>query len=368
MSQIMTVRGPVDSGELGFTLMHEHLMADAQEMYERRKRQGLMPDPPPVERDDLVTMANLGYLSHCTALSRHNLDLQDVALMASEVGLFKDAGGSAILECSAPGIVRHPVEVRRISEQTGVHVIMSTGLYTEETWPQHFHSMSTDDYLRFMVDEHEHGIEGTGIKPGNIKIALEEKNDALERVARAAVRAGNVTGLALHIHRGLFLSVKDMRWLADALLDEGADPTRVVFCHAEDYFAGEARVDDLITDPACWQQKLFNLRELESFLDAGFNICVDCFGHTWDVEAAGIIDQPDWLLTAAVYALLREGHAEQIVMGHDVFMRINTRAYGGEGFTRISEFVLPTLRRIGVSEDEIRLMMFENPARILATP
>ena len=40
----------------------------------------------------------------------------------------------------------------------------------------------------------------------------------------------------------------------------------------------------------------------------------------------------------------------------------------GEGFTRISEAVLPTLRRIGVAEDEIRLMMFENPARILATP
>jgi len=41
---------------------------------------------------------------------------------------------------------------------------------------------------------------------------------------------------------------------------------------------------------------------------------------------------------------------------------------GELGFARISEFVLPTLRRIGVSEDDIRLMMFENPARILTTP
>jgi phosphotriesterase-related protein len=368
MSQVMTVRGPVDSGELGFTLMHEHLMSESQLMYERRKRQGLIPDPPPVKRDDLVTMANLGYLSHSTALSRHNLDLRDEDLMVSEVGLYKDAGGSAILECSAPGIVRYPVEVRRISEQTGVHVIMSTGLYSEESWPQRFHSMSTDDFVRYMVDEHEHGIEDSGIKPGNIKVAAEEKTEALEKVTRAAARAAQVTGLAIHIHRGLFMSVKDMRWLADVLLEEGADPTRVVFCHVEDYFAGEARVDDLITDPASWQQKLFNLGELGSFLDHGFNICIDCFGHTWDVEAAGIIDQPDWLLTAAVYALLREGHAEKIVLGHDVFMRINTRAYGGEGYTRISDFVVPTLRRVGVPEDEIRLMMFGNPARILATP
>jgi phosphotriesterase-related protein len=72
MSQVMTVRGPVDFGELGFTLMHEHLMSESQLMYERRKRQGLIPDPPPVKRDDLVTMANLGYLSHSTALARHN--------------------------------------------------------------------------------------------------------------------------------------------------------------------------------------------------------------------------------------------------------------------------------------------------------
>jgi predicted metal-dependent phosphotriesterase family hydrolase len=41
---------------------------------------------------------------------------------------------------------------------------------------------------------------------------------------------------------------------------------------------------------------------------------------------------------------------------------------GELGFTRISEFVLPTLRRIRVPEDEIRLMMFGNPARILASP
>jgi phosphotriesterase-related protein len=192
MSQVMSVRGPVDSGELGFTLMHEHLMTDAQFMYERRKRRGLLPDPPPVKRDDLVTMANLGYLNHCAALARHNLDLQDVALMASEVGLYKDAGGSAILEVSAPGIVRHPVEVRRISEQTGVHVIMSTGLYAEESWPRHFHSMSIDDYVRVMVDEHKHGIEGTGIKPGNIKIAGEEKTDALEKVARGVLPCGGL--------------------------------------------------------------------------------------------------------------------------------------------------------------------------------
>jgi len=160
--------------------------------------------------------------------------------MVSEVGLYRDAGDSAILECSAPGTVRYPVEVRRISEQTGVNVIMSTGLYSEESWPQRFHSMSTDDFVRYMVDEHEQGIEDTGIKPGNIKVAAEEKTEALDKVTRAAARAAHVTGLAIHILRGLFLSVKDMRWLADVLLDEGADPTRVVFCQNEVTVASSA--------------------------------------------------------------------------------------------------------------------------------
>ncbi len=35
MGQINTVTGPIDSSQLGFTLMHEHVMVSASGLYDR---------------------------------------------------------------------------------------------------------------------------------------------------------------------------------------------------------------------------------------------------------------------------------------------------------------------------------------------
>jgi phosphotriesterase-related protein len=69
---------------------------------------------------------------------------------------------------------------------------------------------------------------------------------------------------------------------------------------------------------------------------------------------------------AGVLALIGEGYAPQIVMGHDVFTKSQTRRGGGEGFTRIPRFVVPTLRRSEVSDEAIDAITVENPRRILA--
>jgi phosphotriesterase-related protein len=65
-------------------------------------------------------------------------------------------------------------------------------------------------------------------------------------------------------------------------------------------------------------------------------------------------------------ALIKQGYAGQICLGHDVFTKLNTRRGGGEGYTRIQKFIVPTLRRSGVSDSDIHLITVENPARLLA--
>jgi phosphotriesterase-related protein len=363
----MTVCGPISPDDLGFTLMHEHLMSDLTCIHETMRQRGLLAHNPPVMPDESVSMANLAYLHHDIVLLKDNLDLNDESLMTSEVESFAATGGQSILEVSVPGAVRRPGALRRISERTGVNIVMSTGLYEEYSWPGGCSSLSVDDLFRFMLGEFENGIDGTSVKPGNIKLAYgEHYTESLEKVLRAAAKTSVETGLPIHVHKGRFVSAEDMRHATDVLLDGGADPHRVVLCHAQGYFAARARYENLIARPMDWQDSLLDTGCLTGFLRDGFVLCIDLFGHKWDVPVADSPYLPDWVLIAGLYRLLNDGWVDQLVLGHDNFMKINTRAFGGEGLTHVANVVLPALRRIGVKDSDIEALTRRNPARILA--
>jgi phosphotriesterase-related protein len=141
MSSVMTVRGPIAPEELGFTSLHEHILVDLAECYRNRYRQILpnveMPDGP-------FAMEDRSTLRHAILLSSSNLRLDDEEAAAGEVADFRTAGGSAIVETGAPGI-RTAEDVRafqRISEKTGVHIVACTGLYAEDSWPEHFQGLT----------------------------------------------------------------------------------------------------------------------------------------------------------------------------------------------------------------------------------
>ena len=53
------------------------------------------------------------------------------------------------------------------------------------------------------------------------------------------------------------------------------------------------------------------------------------------------------------------------LMRHDVFTKSATRRGGGEGFTLIPSFVVPTLRHSGVSDDDLKRITVANPAQLL---
>ncbi len=69
---VMTVRGPIPAADLGLTLPHEHLFIDLLREY------------------------------------RGNGLLHDEALAIEEVGRFRDAGGSTIVDCTSEGLGRDP--------------------------------------------------------------------------------------------------------------------------------------------------------------------------------------------------------------------------------------------------------------------
>jgi phosphotriesterase-related protein len=146
------------------------------------------------------------------------------------------------------------------------------------------------------------------------------------------------------------------------LLDEGISPERALLCHMQ-MFLQPMNMEALVLDPVSCRPNMDMLKEV---LDQGLNICFDCFGHNWDIEALGLIPCSDLHRIAGIVALVKAGFAAQIVVGTDLFVKIHTRRYGGEGYTRLTNFVKPTLAKFGVSEKDVRLITEENPARILA--
>ncbi len=53
-------------------------------------------------------------------------------------------------------------------------------------------------------------------------------------------------------------------------------------------------------------------------------------------------------------------------MGHDIFTKHRLVTYGGHGYSHILQNIVPTMRRRGFSEAEIRAITVKNPAAILA--
>ncbi len=367
MSQITTVLGPIAPGELGFTSMHEHTVCNAGFFYCRYEN--LIPDDVPVAADDQVKLDNLGILKHAYILSKDVLDLSDEGLIEVELASFAAAGGRAVVDMSAPGLRCNIDALQRISQKTGVHIIASTGLYHEDSWPEHFRDMAMSDYMQYMWSEIENGIENTAIRAGHIKVAVTDTgifnvkpfSKQQKQLLRAAVRTSNETGIALSVHPPLD-TVENVREVVRVMLDEGVNPQKTVIAHSDLFFVPRDLMI-LITEPESWKLNTDFAREL---LDRGFNISIDSFGHFQDGEPVGIAAVADWQRLGGLISLVKGGYASQIVLGTDVFLKILTRRYGGEGYCRLTDFVIPWLRQAGMDEFDIQRMTVDNPARILS--
>ncbi len=65
--------------------------------------------------------------------------------------------------------------------------------------------------------------------------------------------------------------------------------------------------------------------------------------------------------------MIKAGYSGQLMMGMDVAFKILLRRFGGEGYYRLTNYIVPTLRDwLEVSEPDIQRMTVENPARLLA--
>lgn len=366
MSQkIMTVCGPILPTKLGFTSMHEHILSDCSMFRRRAKKTVFIPRYRDVKPEGKLTLENRSAVRHNITLSMDNMMLDNETIMTAEVADFKTGGGDAIVEVSAPGIRRSPedlIAIRRISEETGVHIVVSTGLYAEDTWPECYRSMAFDQYVSFLYKEITQGIGDTGIYPGHMKAAYEVFTPQLDRYLQAAAFVSRETNLSLQIHLGTDVTPAEVRqYVLPPLCRGGCIPQRTILCHVQ-FQMGFLSIAELVKKPG---RVPFDISLHKELLSKGFILSFTPFGFEADNEVFGIAHYPDWYTLSGVVALIEEGYANQLVFGNDVFTKLATRRGGGEGYRRLADFIVPAMKECGVSDQDIHRIMVENPARIL---
>ncbi|MBH5338433.1 aryldialkylphosphatase [Streptomyces pactum] len=338
--RVLTVAGPVDPSALGTTLMHEHVFVDL-----RRSPRFHRPGEDSPEAAEPLTLANLARTRH----GRPNADndqLGDFDEMLAEVLAFTRAGGGTLVEVSPPGLGRDPEALLRLSRAAGLHVVMGAGWYTPAFHPEDMGERSVDDLADAIVRDIVLGADGTGIRSGVIgEVGAESAplTDGELKSVRASGRAGRITGAPVTFHVGGV--GEDKFRVLDILAEEGVPASNIVLGHA----------GEVLADPA------FGERVLARGVFVEFDFLTSP-GSPW----GHLFLTSDHKVARGIADLVERGYAHQILLGHDVCQKIQLKKYGGQGYDYIPRHFLPALRRLGVSEEALRMIMVDNPARALA--
>ena len=303
---IQTVLGPIEPAHLGVTLMHEHTLVDAWEWGGR-----------------------LGYDS----------TVDDEELLVEELAFYRDAGGSALVDVTPIGLRRDPSGMRRLAQATGLHIIMGCGWYRERVYPSYIHELSTNALADMLVKELEEGVEG-GIRPGIIgEIGTERFHvtPAEEKVFRAAARAQRETGATVTTHTTHFGDLAHEQM--DILMEEGVPPERIVIGHL-----GERR----------------GVKGELAIAERGVYVEIDHVGR-----AASAGTQPEWRRAKNVAELVQAGYLERVLISMDICANSLLHWNGGHGFDYLLTTFVPLLREEGLTEEQIRIILVDNPIRVL---
>ncbi len=308
MATIQGVLGPIDTAELGFTLMHEHIL-----------------------------VANWS-MRQCFAdwidLERHRRDAIEEVISAKERGV------ATIVDLTPINLGRDIDVIREVAERAQTQVIAATGLYwTEEPWLQGWEA----DYLvDFLIRDIEQGIQGSSAKAGIIKAATDHLGvtPLNKKVLQVAARLHRATGVPISTHT----SCEHRTGLSqqDVFEEEGVDLSRIVIGHCGD-------TEDL--------------EYLETILRRGSFIGMDRFGLD--------LVLPMEKRVSTVAELCRRGHSNRMVLSHDACCHIDwfpaqmiRQTAPRWNFRHIPDDVIPALRKEGVSEEQIRSMIVENPRQL----
>jgi phosphotriesterase-related protein len=227
--------------------------------------------------------------------------------------------------------------LRRIAEAAGLHIDMGCGFYFETHHSPRIRTTGTQELAAELERELTVGVGETGIRAGiigEIASSRQHVTPAEERVFRAAARAHRRTGAAITTH-----AVHGRIGLAqlDLLAEEGVDLRRVAVGHSDTHR---------------------HLDYHEAIVRRGAFVQYDLINSLTVPTHPGV--------ATLVRELAARGYLRQILLSQDVCLRAHLRAYGGGGYDFLLTRFLPRLKAAGLGDEEIAMIIVENPKRLLA--
>lgn len=301
-AKIMTVKGEILAKQMGKTLPHEHVLVD---------------------------------FIGADSVSRDRYNPEEVFKVAlpylKEV---KELGCQTFIECTPAYLGRDPELLVRLSEATGLNIITNTGYYgarENQHLPHYAFKETADQLANRWINEWLNGIDETEIRPGFIKIAVDqgELTDIHKKLVRAAARTHLKTGLTIASHTGTAIGAFEE---IEILKEEGVDPSAFIWVHAQ--------VEE-------------NLEYHVEAAQMGAWISFDGLG--WGKPETYV----HLLANMKSQDLLH-----RVLISHDAGWYHVGEPNGGNfvGFTTLFDKLLPALRDSGFTDDEINLLLVINPA------
>lgn len=313
MTRVTTVTGDIDVASLGRVLVHEHVFCALA---------GADLDP------------------------RLTLDEEAVVTEAvTWLRAVKEYGVRTVVDATPITWYRRPDLLRRISETAEVHIVASTGMYTERMgWPFHLKLLSVEQLVEVFLAEVEKGMLHTDVRAGIIKLATGQSavGKYERRALDAAVAVQEATGVGIITHTegadGAYAQL-------EAFAENSADLDRVLIGHVDNNVESAYHLD---------------------IVKRGGQIGFDRIGHS--------LITPDQARFEAVLAVIEAGHADRVMLSHDAvasylgdfFTTPEIPRWREYGFTFLFREVLPRLEERGVPADTIEAVLTTNPRRLLA--
>ncbi len=318
MASVETMRGPIDTAQLGRVLMHEHIFLVDFEYVENYR--------PDFDEDQVVAEA------------------------IAKLDALKAAGIDTIVDLTVLGLGRHIKRIAKVAQHTDLQIIVATGAYTFDEAP---HGVAFwgpgllvdapgEPLVDMFVRDITQGIAGTGIKAGELKCAIDAPGlmPGVERVMRAVAQAHVATGVPITVHT----APKEETGLIvqQVMAEEGVDPRDVVLGHCGD----STDIDYLM-----------------KLADKGSILGMDRFGIDFATATPARVE--------TIAELVKRGYADRMALGHDCACwsdyfpsaDLYAKAMPDHHYRHISHKVIPALLEAGVSQADIDSMLIDNPRR-----
>jgi len=306
---VNSVRGAIDTADLGFTLMHEHILVGWPGIYR---------DYPELLGSNLLETA------------------------VEELNRAKNSGIDTIVDMTTHDLGRNVAFVAEAAERTGMNIIACTGWWWD--FPRFFLGVNADRLAEVFIREIQVGISGTDIKAGILKSAsdIPGVTPDTEVILRAIGRAHLETGAPIALHS--YAPGQVGRAQLAVLKEEGVDLTRVKVDHSN---------DTLDLDYLTW------------LLDQGCYLGMDRYPG-WLVSAEARTKTLKALMDAGYEKRLCPSHDYPIlyvISDHPERKKRDFRKRNPHGHLYIHKVVFPQLLEMGVSERAINELFVDNPRR-----